>query len=110
MDTPPNSSAVMRVSACANMLRGNRSKVPPTRSEENFDDDHPESPSLEKRVALGSGRGPNGSPFELGGRNQGSAAAVSHRSAVMGAIFGQAVMIEYIAARQLFQLQVYYAL
>mgnify|MGYP003410373263 CR=1 FL=1 len=31
-------------------------------------------------------------------------------SAVMGAIFGQAVMIEYIAARQLFQLQVYYAL
>ena len=60
----------MRVSACANMLRGNRSKVPPTLSEENLDYDHPESPSLEKRVALGSGRGPNGSPFELGGRNQ----------------------------------------
>ena len=78
MDTPPNSSAVMRVSACANMLRGNRSKVPPTRSEENFDYDHPESPSLEKRVALGFGRGPSGSPFELGGRNQGSAAAISH--------------------------------
>ena len=31
-------------------------------------------------------------------------------SADMGAIFGQAVMIDYIAARQLFQLQVYYAL
>ena len=31
-------------------------------------------------------------------------------SADMGAIFGQAVMIDYIAASQLFQLQVYYAL
>ena len=78
MDTPPNSTAVMKVFDDGALPTGHRLKGPPTAMAR----DHPEDLGLEKQALNEHGSSTSRPPYELTGRKEGLASSVAHRNAV----------------------------
>ena len=77
MDTPPNSTAVMKVFDDGALPTGRRLKGPPTAMAR----DHPEDLGLEKQALNEDGSSTSRPPYELTGRKEGLASSVAHRMA-----------------------------
>ena len=74
MDTPPNSTAVMKVFDDGALPTGRRLKGPPTAMAR----DHPEDLGLEKQALNEHGSSTSRPPYELTGRKEGLASSVAH--------------------------------
>ena len=74
MDTPPNSTAVMKVFDDGALPTGRRLKGPPTAMAR----DHPEDLGLEKQALNEHGSSMSRPPYELTGRKEGLASSVAH--------------------------------